>query len=334
LEETMKRLFSIVLVMVVSFLIAGLALISAEVFADAVRDASGIARVGEYLLIVGDDDPGCYFRFAISAHEGPEIKINPTGVTRVEWPHASLALDLEAIDVLADGRVVVLSERLRALIGKDGIIAQYDNPLSEFGNRGLEGLAVRTDKDGGSRVAVLWEGGYPEYKDVPRQLQKHVGRLPMSPVVWIHDLKAGETRAEINDKNKERYSLRKIEVNVPKPLGEEPQVQRFRAPDLVWHKLGEYEWGFIFLLSSENSPEHGKPGYMHKWLQRFTVDGAPLGDPIDLNTVIPAHLKGANWEGLGWFEEGKRLVVIHDKPPKGPPTAFIVELPPEWRKRK
>jgi hypothetical protein len=330
----MKRVFILVLVIFVLLFVVVFMLISVEAFADAVKEASGVTRVGDDLLIVGDDDPGCYFRFAISGQQGPEIKINPTGVTRVQLPHASLAVDLEAIDVLADGRVVVLSERLRALVGKDGIIAEYENPLSEFGNRGLEGLAVRGDKDGASRVAVLWEGGYPEYRDVPRQLRKHVGRIPTCPAVWMHDLKAGETGVEMKDKNKEKYSLRKIELHVPKPPGQEPEAQRFRAPDLVWHEYGNKEWGLIVLLSSQNSPETGKPEFVHQWLQRFTVAGTPLGDPIDLNTIIPDHLKGANWEGLGWFEEGKSLVVIQDKPPKGTPTAFIVELPCPWQRRR
>lgn len=326
----MKRALIHLLIIFALIFIPGSELVKVKAFADAVKEASGITRVDEDLLIVGDDDPGCYFRFAISGQQGPEIKITPTGVTRVQLPHASLAVDLEAIDVLEDEQIVVLSERLRALVGKDGIIAEYENPLSEFGNRGLEGLAVRRLKDGSSRIAVLWEGGYPEYRDVPRQLRKHVGRVPMCPVIWIHDLKAGKTGAEIKDKNKEKYSLRKIELDVPKPRGQEPQAQRFRAPDLVWHHLGEKGYGFIVLLSSQNSPEVGKTKHMHTWLQRFTIDGRPLGERLDLKGRLPKHLKKANWEGLGWFEEGKSLVIIHDEKSKGTPTAFIVELDPAW----
>ena len=66
-------------------------------------------------------------------------------------------------------------------------------------------------------------------------------------------------------------------------------------------------------------------------LQRFTIAGKPVGTPLDLNKGVPPHLKRANWEGLGWFEEGKSLVLIHDKPPEGPPTALIVDLPDDWK---
>jgi len=291
------------------------------------EEASGITRQGDYLLIVGDGDPGAYYKFPLSRNQGPEIPIDPGRATRVALPKASLALDLEAIDVLADDRIVVLSERLRALLGKNGVIADYDNPLSDFGNRGLEGLAVRRLRDGSSRVAVLWEGGYPEYKDVPAQLQTHVGRLPLRPVVWVHDLKAGEAGTEVKSKN----AVQVIELEVPKLGGREPQAQRFRAPDLVWHKQRGNAWGFIVLLSSQTSPKEGNPEYVHMWLQRFRADGRPLGKPLDLKAIIPAQLKGANWEGLGWFEEGKSLVLIHDKPPKGPPTAFVVNLPDDWK---
>ncbi len=66
-----------------------------------------------------------------------------------------LAVDLEAIDVLADGRVVVISERLRSMVSKDGVVVGYDDPFAEFGERGLEGLAVRKVDDKTSKVAVL-----------------------------------------------------------------------------------------------------------------------------------------------------------------------------------
>jgi len=147
----------------------------------------------------------------------------------------------------------------------------------------------------------------------------------------VHDLKKGQTKAKIKMKHKKEYELLEIELDVPKPDGQEPQAQRFRAPDLVWYKDGMNDWGFIVLLSSQNSPKEGKTKYKHQWLQWFTIDGRPLGKPLDLKAIIPAQLKGANWEGLGWFEEGRSLVLIHDKPPKGHPTAFVVNLPDDWK---
>lgn len=297
-----------------------------------VEEASGITRLSDHLLIVGDDDPGAYYRFSLLGVQGPLIRIDPSRLTRVVLPQGNLAIDLESIDVLADGRVVVLSERLRALVGEDGVIAEYDNQLSEFGNRGLEGLAVKPLDQGTSRVAVLWEGGYPEHTAVPGQRHRHIGRLAMQPVIWIHDIEAGEAGIAIKSKT----ALRVVVLDVPKPVGQEPQAQRFRAPDLVWNQMdndgdGKKDWGFIILLSSQNSPDQGRPEYRHQWLQRFTTQGKPAGMPLDLNTIVPTALKGANWEGLSWFEEGKRLVLIHDKPPKGPPTAFIVDLPNDWK---
>lgn len=300
------------------------------------KEASGITRQGDYLLIVGDEDPGAYYRFQMFGDVAPIHLIEPWRLTRVELPQANLAIDLESIDILADGRIVVLSERLRTLVGEKGLVAEYDKPLSEFGNIGLEGLAVRGLEDGSSRIAVLWEGGYPDYQDVPGQLQGPAGRLSFRPVVWVHDLKKDEAGVEIKMKNKEKYALREILLDVPRPAGQEPQAQRFRAPDLVWHQWkndggGKEQWGFIVLLSSRNSPEQGKPEFVHQWLQRFTIAGKPVGNPLDLNTLVPAHLKGANWEGLGWFEEGKSLVIIYDKYPKDPPVAIVVPVPADWK---
>ena len=167
-----------------------------------VHDASGITRVGEYLLLVGDKDPGRFYRFPVPSGSGRAIVIDPEKAVPVDLPHGSLAIDLEGIDVLADDRVVVLSERLRALIGTEGVIAQYGTPLTEFGNRGLEGVAVRRLSNGTSKVAVLWEGGYPEYQAVPEQLRSIVGPLPLRPVIWMHELTKGQTDVHVRDDGK------------------------------------------------------------------------------------------------------------------------------------
>jgi hypothetical protein len=65
--------------------------------------------------LVDDGSNGVYFRLALRGETGPEIVLDPGRLERVELPKAYIATDLEGIDVLADGRVVVLSERLRAL---------------------------------------------------------------------------------------------------------------------------------------------------------------------------------------------------------------------------
>ena len=118
----------------------------------------------------------------------------------------------------------------------------------------------------------------------------------------------------------------------------EPAAQRFRAPDLVWHELsrgGLENWGFIVLLSSKNALSDRT--FAHKWLQRFGRGGQPVGAPVEIQSLLPeqadAKLRTANWEGLGWFENGKKLVLIHDEPPNGTPTAVVVDLPKEWDAR-
>lgn len=304
-----------------------------------VEEISGIARLGDELLLVGDGNPGTYYRFLfrstdiknIPNKKGKIIIVDPKRVVRHAIPQADFAFDLESIDILADGRVVLLSERLRSLIGENGLAREYDNQLSEFGNIGLEGLAIRKIDDGSSRVAALWEGGYPAYNDVSAQLQKCVGRLPLRPVIWIHDI---EEKASGFRKIKKKHIVRDLELAVPTPKGQEPYAQRFRAPDLVWCKQGlnEEDWGFIVLLSSNDSPDtmRGKPKFKYQWLQRFSSKGMSNGQPLDLDDYVPEHLIGANWEGLSWFEPGKSVVVMHDKMPKTPSPVIIVELPLDW----
>ncbi len=287
-----------------------------------VTEASGITRHGDTLLIVDDGHRGVYFRVHLESDTGPIIRLAEKRIETISLPHAALATDLEAIDVLADGRVVVLSERLRALFGSEGVIAEYDGPMSEFGKKGLEGLAVQPQADGSSKIAVLWEGGYPIYEQVPEQLRRRLGRLPMRPVVQVHSLRAGELDILVRGPNF-------TELDVVSPRGRAPRAQRFRAPDLVWHQGPGGRWGFIVLLSSHNSL--GKREYRHHWLQRFSERGSRIGEPIDLDRMMPEDLKGVNWEGLGWFEKGKSLVIVHESHPAPNAVAYVVQLPPQWQ---
>jgi hypothetical protein len=274
------------------------------------------------LLIVDDGLNGAYFRFDLHGEQGPEIVLDPSRVERVPLPNGYIATDLEGIDVLADGRVVVLSERLRSLFCADGIVAEYDAPLSEFGKRGLEGVAVRALPGESSQVAVLWEGGYPEYYSVPEQMRAQAGRKAMHPLIQVHYLRPGESGVLVRGGGL-------IRLDVPRPAGREPAAQRFRAPDLIWHQLRKDRWGFIVLLSSQDSTD--KPNYMYHWLQRFTVDGKRVGEPIDLDRIMPADLKGVNWEGLGWFEEGQSVVLVYEGQTKSRTVAYVLPLPEKWQ---
>jgi hypothetical protein len=202
------------------------------------------------------------------------------------------------------------------------VVAEYDAHLSEFGKRGLEGVAVRPLPDRASRIAVLWEGGYPEQQHIPEQLRAKLGRRSMQPLIQIHDLDANEENVLIR-------GGRLIPLEVPRPPGREPKAQRFRAPDLVWHRQPDGRWGFIVLLSSENSVE--KPNYMYHWLLRFSADGKCIGRPIDLDATVPPDLRGANWEGLGWFEEQESLVLVHESHPNSHASAYVVQVPNDWK---
>jgi hypothetical protein len=106
--------------------------------------------------------------------------------------------------------------------------------------------------------------------------------------------------------------------------------------------------GFIVLLSSgaaatalpgskEECPksDRGAPlRYCYKWLQRFRLDGSRAGGPYELDQAFPPELRTANWEGMGWYEEGKRLVLTYERSfDSGSPDleeAFVMPLPQGW----
>jgi hypothetical protein len=288
--------------------------------------ASGIARQGDALLIVSDKDPGAYYRYVIGNQRGPRIAIDLGRLQRVPMPGACLAIDLESIDVLADQRVVALSEGLSAMVDQKGLVAAYGGPFSELAGIGTEGLASRAIENGVSRVAVAWEGGYPQTEKIPIQLFGKVAKSALKPVVLIHDVQKNQIigKVKVDQTNT-------IELNVPVPNGEEPFAQRFRVPDLVWHKLKrneKEEWGFIVLLSSQNSTDDQH--FLYYMLQRFDSSGQPFGEPIDINKFLPSEMHGVNWEGLDWFEEGKSLVTIFDSPDESS-AAYVIELPESWK---
>jgi hypothetical protein len=292
-----------------------------------ITEASGVTRQGNYLLIVDDSVAGAFFRVLIPQPFRPHFSLN-SEPQLVSWPEAKLGIDLEGIDMLADGRLALLSERLHALIGEHGLIAEYDKVVSEFAGRGLEGVAVRSLPGQVSRVAVLWEGGYPQYPYVPLSLKEIAGRVPMRPLLLVHDLKPHAFGVTVLRKD----ALKVTELEVPLPPGKEPEAQRFRASDLVWYRLetmGREPWGVTALISSENSS--AVRVYQYHWLQRFELDGARVGEPLDLASFLPSAIQGLNWEGMSWFERGKSLVLVHEGSRQHPSSAYILTLPPEWQ---
>lgn len=318
-----------------------------------ITGASGVVREDGALLVVSDDSPGCYFRVPIGDSAESLIRIPDDRVERRELLRGGsssfgLAVDLESIDVLADDRVVVLSERLRSILDHHGIVAQYDDPFGEFAEKGLEGLAVRALGEQRSRVAALWEGGYLDEPELPYQLRELAGRA-LNPVVFVHDVDPGATRVKARVKNATAI----VELHPPSPQAESSSSGappfRFRAPDLVWHdwtsESGSREYGFIVLLNSETPPyapsdssEKPKKDYGPRWLQRFDMTGKPVGSWLDLDASVREvlgndDLEDANWEGVAWFEPGRRLVLVHDEGPSklADPAAIIVPIPDEWQ---
>ncbi len=286
-----------------------------------IREASGVVRMGDSLLIVDDSEIGAYFKVTIGKLPGPLFDLNKLKPQRIALRERGLGVDIESIGVMADGRVALLSERLRSLVSDSGIIAEYDSELAEMGKRGLEGLAIRPLPGGASRVAVVWEGGYPDFGRLPRRAGAGNAWLPL---IVVHDVPRNGHVGRVRLKD----AIASIELSVPRPAGEEPAAQRFRAPDLVWTKLRS-DWGFIVLLSSQNGL--AQPTFTYKWLQRFDMEGRPFGQPLDLANLFPAALAGVNWEGMDWFEQGRKLVLVHEGDNKVQPHAFVVELPPDWQ---
>jgi hypothetical protein len=291
---------------------------------EEVREVSGVVRQGADLLLVSDDVPGVLFRCPVPVAISGAHLPDPHSMRREVVPGATLALDPEEVELLADGRVAILSERLHCLVGAEGLIVQYASTMSEFGNRGVEGLAARPGEAGGSVIAVLWEGGQPMAHDLPATIAAVLPQpLPaLPPLVMIHDLPAGQISEWVN------------EIPVPLAMPIPPGGHHFyRAPDLVWHRpaAGE-EWGFIVLCSSarfagaETPDEPGR----YNCLQRFSSGGVPVGDPLYLDTVLSPPLALSNWEGMAWLEEGNCLVLVADSKMAAHPFA-VVMLPEDWR---
>ena len=165
-------------------------------------ELSGVVRCEEELVFVGDDANGWVFRLPLEQlHYNRGAAAFAVALTNEEFTASRFGttslVDLESIDRLGDGRLVVLSERLRGLVGHSGPIVEYPQPLSEIGNRGLEGLAARKITNDGTQVAVSWEGGYLVSHDLPSRLRQALHGFAMSPVVVEHTIRAGEVIGEV-----------------------------------------------------------------------------------------------------------------------------------------
>jgi len=268
-----------------------LSLSQSQAFADQIKEASGIVRVGDKLLIVSDDVPGTYFEYSIQASkrnikfepdkketqsaqtnkqktdskkDKPKIQsvnfeLAPNRIT-IMGPigGAELAIDLESIDLLADGRIALLSEQLAALViienNESGhslsLVKSYDGMVDEIGGKGLEGLAIKKENHH-SRVAALWEGGCAKKKDLPKQLQDTVDKVYMKPHILVHDIP--NKIIPKYEKIKSGKKVKTISLEISK-IQKKSKIGHYRAKDLVWHKDG-----FIVLLDLKLDKDPSNP---------------------------------------------------------------------------
>jgi hypothetical protein len=298
-------------------------------------EISGVTRDGNRLLLVSDESTHAYYAYALQPAElphgaGPVLSsfTIEQGRLTAHRIFASAPLDLEGIALLDPSHPIMVSETLRSLLSADRVFAQYPSKLGEIGNRGIEGLAARRVSDTMVEIAVLWEGGFLERRDLARQLTTVTTLLDIAlkPVICVHTVSLPTSQSsEIAHPCGADADL--IELHVPLPPdppdpGEAPQ--RFRAPDLVWLPDGS---GFLVLLASQNATTVPNPAYRYKWLQRFDRKGNAVGLPINLCSLLPASVRAGpsgNVEGLAWFDQGESVVLVNDF--RGPSTAVILSI--------
>jgi len=245
-----------------------------EIDAPQPLEISGVAAVPGGYAVVGDESNDHGFIWP----GGARWEIKP----KVKGPES-----LE-VGFGPDGEELwlVLGENKRRLSDLAGGTYKFPKAYKHVCGRGLEGLALRgTEK--GWEAAVLWEGGYYDTSKKKCDPPGVFAKPKVAIVLWSP---GKGTEGPIQE----------FELNVP----ELDNGERFRAPDLVWY--GEE---LLVLLSSEDRDGDRES---HTWLQRFTLEGAAVGDPVKLEQLWGAYRDGKNWEALDWTLDGKGLVMGFD----------------------
>ncbi|MAT50064.1 MAG: hypothetical protein CMK32_02640 [Porticoccaceae bacterium] len=302
------------------------ALFAATLVADEAvrrREYSGIAEIDGHLTIVDDQVNGQLIRLQATIDPSQDVALVPVTETGRTSLKQNLATDLESVGVLADGRVVALSERLRCLIDQQGRVIQYPEIYNEIGNRGLEGLAIRAEGRN-SQIAVCWEGGYLQPNDVALELRNRLMGVALHPVVLMHKLSADARPVEM--KGVPAYTVR---------LDSPVEGYRFRMPDLEWIQMPSGDWGLIGLVSAEN-PRATKNRFRFHRLVLLKPDHSEktlvsVGAPIELSELL-GELGNANWEGICWWND-HTIVLCYDSFPPGPPRIAVINLRkvrPDW----
>jgi len=280
------------------------------------REASGVTWKDGTLWVVGNEDDGACFAFSWPEAEGnlgPRFEdrvlhLDATRAHRIDLRAGARASDLESIDHTPDGRLFALSENQRTLFSDESseeVTFTNHKWAMEVDSKGLEGLAIRPDGLGYA-IAAMWEGGRRRSNPTPpRVIVRRAPTTSPDEVVQID-------RDFLNQ------------------LHDGDQV---RAADLVWAEHSRARPpGFLVLLHCERKGEK-----KHKWLVRVDERGGPVesnGAPAAVELIDLFRRAGAgkpkkwakrNWEGLGWINPGKRLVMVNDND-EGECYAFVFDL--------
>lgn len=314
--------------------LGGLVHASALEAQEPLREASGVVRSGRWLLFASDRTPNAYFAYELQPQDLPRGNGPVLSHFMAKLDHVTrhplflpLAIDLEGIALLAPGRPVLVSERTHTLITRGKWLADYPDVFDEIGNRGLEGVAVRRASDTTLQIAALWEGGFLDKRRLPLELQADsVVNRSLKPLLCIHTIPADSSRWR-EPVNACPRGANVLELELP-PAPD--TMQRFRAADLIWLPDGK---GFLVLLTSQNTTTAPDVLYKYKWVQRYDLEGHPVGaHEVDLcSAAIPIELRvegTGNVEGIGWFEEGKSIIIVSDYD-EGAPVA-ILSLAGPW----
>ncbi len=266
-------------------------------YAQEVKQASGIAYHNDTLYIVGNDNTNNHriFKYALNLNPSRlgKFSLKPA-IDNVNFPQAT---DLEGI-AFFNNHPVVLSENSSKIYATDRILVDYYNYKSpqaqEYENDiGLEGLAIKQINDSISMIATLWEGG-------SKRKRRH------DPFILIHSLKDSLQEVFIaSDSSVQEHLF--YQDSLLKKLGLPAPVKgkglALRAPELLW-----YGRSLIMLVGVDHPNHFGK-----KWLckvdsteNRYEIsECCKLGADDKLGDEV--HL---NWEGMTWVDDTHRKILL------------------------
>lgn len=286
------------------------------------RESSGIVRRGDSIYVVSDSWTKGYLGYRVPVGTSGIIRLASSGPSSpLEFANGMLPIDLEGIAIGPGDTILVLSEGDRQLLSRTRVIHTFDEDVGpDDGNRGLEGLASRPAPAGhGSEIAAVWEGGYHQGPRPP-------DHIALPPRLVRLALSADGAVERASDPALLDLQALHEELDQTHP----GCSYRYRVPGIEW-----YGDGFIVLLSSLRGPDRTDScaeEYGPKALMRFDLSGAPVGEPYLLREPLErmGDTEDRNWEGLGWWEQDHRLMMVNDDPDPRRTTVAILPLPTGW----